>query len=251
MKFKNKVAFITGGASGIGRDAALTLTKQGAKVIITDWNKELGEETLSKLRKHNSDAQFFSLDVRDYDAVKSVISKVATDFGRIDIAINSAGIGASSFEPTGQSSLKDWERVVAINQTGLYYCMREQLAVMQDQGSGSIINLASIAGLKAFPGQIAYVASKHAVIGMSKTAAAEYARAGIRVNALCPVFTITPLVENMFDLDNRLEDKLLKGIPMRRYGEVNDITNAILWLADDSSSFVTGLALPIDGGMMA
>lgn len=249
--FKDKVAFITGGASGIGRDTAIALAQQGAKVIISDWNKELGPKTLKEIQEHQADAEFYPLDVRSHEQVAEVIQKVAKDHGRIDIAVNSAGIGGTSFAPTGQSPLKDWETVIAVNQTGLYYCMREQLAVMQTQGSGSIINLASIAGLKAFPGQIAYVASKHAVIGMSKTAAAEYARAGIRVNAVCPVFTITPLVTSMFDLDNKLEDKLIKGIPMRRYGDVSDITNAILWLSDERSSFVTGLALPIDGGMMA
>lgn len=251
MKFKDQVVFITGAASGIGRNAALEFAQQGAKLAISDWNATGIEETKGLVAKITPHVRTYQLDVSNYDQVKEVMNQVKLDFGRIDVALNNAGIGATNNFKTAEHTLDDWDRVVAINQSGVFYCMKEELAIMAEQASGAIVNISSIAGLKALPRQIAYVASKHAVIGMTKTAALEYARLNIRVNAVCPVFTNSPMLEQMFSIKEDLRKKLVHTIPVGRYGETKDIVNAITWLCDPQSSFITGLSLPVDGGQTA
>lgn len=247
MRFKNQVVFITGGASGIGKAAAFAFAKEGARIAIADLQQELGESVVKDLQEKGTDATFVVCNVADYNAVKAAVQHCYEHFGRLDIGLNNAGIGGP-MASTREMELQDWDRVVAVNQSGVFYCMKEELVVMEKQGSGCIVNVSSIAGLRGLPRQIAYTASKHAVIGMTKTTALEYARYGIRVNAICPVFTNTPLVDQLFASVEGIDQKLLRTIPMRRFGEVEDIVNAILWLCDPASSFVTGLALPIDGG---
>ncbi len=247
MRFKDQVVFITGGASGIGKAVAFAFAKEGARIAIADLQQELGESVVKDLQEKGIDATFVVCNVADYNAVKAAVQHCYQHFGRLDIGLNNAGIGGP-MASTREMELQDWDRVVAVNQSGVFYCMKEELAVMEKQGSGCIVNVSSIAGLRGLPRQIAYTASKHAVIGMTKTTALEYARYGIRVNAICPVFTNTPLVDQLFASVEGIDQKLLRTIPMRRFGEVEDIVNAILWLCDPASSFVTGLALPIDGG---
>ena len=251
MKFDNKVVFITGGASGIGRDAALTFAAKGAKVVIADWNVTGAQETAHMIEEAGSKAWAFQLDVSKYDQVQNVLAKVHMDLGSLDIALNNAGIGGTTPAKTAEHTLEDWDNVIAVNQTGVFYCLKEELKYMSSQKSGSIVNVASIAGLKGLPRQAAYVASKHAVIGLTKTAALEYARDSIRVNAVCPVFTNSPMLESMFSFKEELRAKLVHTIPLGRYGETQDIVNAIEWLSDPDSSFITGLCLPIDGGQTA
>jgi len=251
MRFKDLVVFITGAASGIGRQAAIMFGEEGAKLALSDWNVTGLEETKDILEQAGRVVKTYQLDVSDYAKVKEVIGQVKVDFGSVDIGLNNAGVGAKANNKTADHTLEDWDRIVAINQSGVFYCMKEQLAIMQEQGSGAIVNISSIAGMRALPRQIAYVASKHAVIGMSKTAALEYARHGIRVNAVCPVFTNSPMLESMFSAKEDLRAKLVHTIPVGRYGETTDIVNAILWLCDPQSSFITGLSLPVDGGQTA
>lgn len=248
--FEGKVVMITGAASGIGKTTAFAFSERGAKVVVSDIQEAAGNEVVAKIIEKGGEAIFVKTNVANKTDVQQLIQKTVEHFGRIDIAINNAGIGGP-FKPTSMYSDEDWDQVIAINQTGVFYCLREELKVMAKQQSGAIVNISSIAGLKAMGNGCAYVASKHAVVGLTKAAAIEYARANIRVNAVCPVFTRTPLVEQLFEFGQGFEEKLIKGIPMRRYGEPNDISNAILWLCEEQSSFVTGLALPIDGGMMA
>lgn len=251
MTYKGKTVFITGGASGIGKECALQYGKAGAKVAIADWNHELNEKTEAELTAQGITVKAYKLDVGSYEQVSATIDQVVSDFGSLDIALNNAGIGGKAAKRTAQHTLDDWDNVIRVNQSGVFYCMKEELKIMEVQGTGSIVNVASIAGMRALPKQLAYVASKHAVIGMTKTAAVEYARTDIRVNAVCPVFTNTPLVEGMFESNESLREKLVRTIPVGRYGEVSDISNAVLWLTDSASSFVTGLCLPVDGGQTA
>lgn len=251
MSYKGKTVFITGGASGIGKECAKKYGHLGANVAIADWNEELNLQTEKELKAQNIKVKAYTLDVGNYDQVKTVMGSVFSDFGSLDIALNNAGIGGSEATRTAQHSLEDWDRVIRVNQTGVFYCMKEELKIMEEVGKGNIVNVSSIAGMRALPKQLSYVASKHAVIGMTKTAAVEYARTDIRINAVCPVFTNTPLVEGMFEHNENLRDKLVRTIPVGRYGEVSDISNAILWLTDPASSFVTGLCLPVDGGQTA
>lgn len=250
MKFKGKTALITGAASGIGRTTALNLAAQGGQLIVSDVNDAGGQETVDLITKEHGEAIFIHADVSKKGDVVNLIEQGVKHFGKLDIAINNAGIGGP-FAPTGQYQDEAWDRVIAINQTGVFYCMREELKHMASNKRGAIVNISSIAGLKSMPNASAYVASKHAVIGLTKTAALEYARYNIRVNAVCPVFTRSPLFDKMFDIDPSFEEKLKRNIPLRRYGQPEDIANAILWLCDDASSFVTGLSMPVDGGMMA
>lgn len=247
MRFKQKVVLITGGASGIGKATAEYFAKEGAKIVISDVQEELGNSVVANLNKNGDKAIFIRTDISKLDEVKQMITKTVDHFGRLDIAINNAGIGGDLM-PTSEVEPSDWDRVIAVNQTGVFYCMKEELAVMKEQRSGCIVNISSIAGIRGLPYQLAYTASKHAVVGMTRTVAMEYARYGIRANAVCPVFTHTPLVEKLLSLKSDMEEKLLKTIPLRRFGEVEDIVNGISWLCDDASSFITGMILPIDGG---
>lgn len=247
MRFKDQVVFITGGASGIGKAAAFTFAQEGARIAIADIQEEAGKAVVQELKEAGTDAIFSFCNVGDYDSVKNAVGECYTHFGRLDIGLNNAGIGGP-MASTRELELAAWDQVIAVNQNGVFYCMKEELAIMEKQGSGCIVNVSSIAGLRGLPRQLAYTASKHAVIGMTKTTALEYARFGIRVNAVCPVFTQTPLAEELFAAVEGIDQKLLRTIPMRRFGEVEDIVNAIIWLCDPASSFITGLALPIDGG---
>lgn len=249
-RFQEKTILVTGAASGIGRATALAFAREGAQVVVSDVNHQGGQETVALIAKENGTAIYLHADVSQKSDVIDLVQKSLDRFGKLDIAINNAGIGGD-FLPTAQYPDKAWEQIIAVNQTGVFYCMREELKHMAQNRQGCIVNVASIAGLKAMPNASAYVASKHAVVGLTKTAALEYARMNIRVNAVCPVFTRSPLFDKMFDIDPSYEEKLKRNIPMRRYGQTADIANAILWLSDDTSDFVTGLALPIDGGMMA
>ena len=250
MRFKDKVALITGAGSGIGRAAAIAFAEAGAKVAVSDVNEDGGRATVAQIKKAGGTAFFRRCNVTSYRAVVELIDETVSTYGRLDIALNNAGIGGSRV-PTSSYELAEWDQVIGVNQTGVFYCMREELKVMSKQGSGCVVNVSSIAGMRALPMTIAYTASKHAVIGMTKTAALEYARYGIRVNAVCPVFTETPMVEALVGEQKELADKLVKTIPMRRFGQVEDIVNAIFWLCDDKSSFVTGQSLAIDGGQTA
>lgn len=247
MRFQDQVVFITGAASGIGKAAALQFAKEGAKLLLADIQIEEGEALAETLRNAGTDAVFTYCNVADYASVQQAVNLAEKHFGRIDIGLNNAGIGGP-MASTRELELADWDKVLAVNQNGVFYCMKEQLRLMEAQKSGCIINVSSIAGMRGLPNQLAYTASKHAVIGMTKTAALEGARYGIRVNAICPVFTQTPLVDKLFASVEGIDQKLLRTIPLRRFGEVEDIVNAITWLCDPASSFITGLALPIDGG---
>lgn len=252
MQFKDKVVVITGAGSGIGRAASLAFAKEGAKVVVSDINEENGQETVKLIEKNGGIAMFIEANVADYEAVKKLMQGAVDAYGSLDIALNNAGMGGPMAR-TADYDLKFWDVVIAVNQTGVFYCMKEALKHMAAQKSGCIVNVSSMAGLKALPNQIPYVASKHAVIGMTKTAALEYAKKGIRVNAVCPVFTATPMLDLLFQTSGKenIDKMLLQTIPVRRFGEVDDVVNAIFWLCDDRSSFITAQALPVDGGQGA
>ena len=252
MKFKNKVVLVTGGGSGIGQETAYLYAAQGGKVVIADINEKGSKETVQHIKDNGGVAFFIKTNVADADQVKSLMDTIAVKFGRLDIAINNAGIGGDMAR-THEASLEDWDKVMAVNTSGVFYCMKYELQQMLAQGGGAIVNIASVAGLKGLPNSVAYTASKHAVVGMTKTVAVEYARKNIRVNAICPVFTETALFQpEVFDqYKPGISDKLKGSIPMKRFGKASETAEAILWLTSDASSFITGHALPVDGGLMA
>ncbi len=251
MNFIGKTVLITGSGSGIGKATALLFADKGASIMVADINAKGGEETVQLIKAKGGKAVFKVADISDLKQVKSLLQKTISTFGKLDIAINNAGIGGD-FKILHEYPVENYEKVIAINQTGVFYCMQEELKQMVQQGEGgAIVNIASIAGLKAQPYTSAYTASKHAVLGLTKTAAWEYARYNIRINAVCPVFTRTPMVEDMLNIDPTFEKKLLRNIPLRRYGQPEDIANAVVWLCAEETGFITGHNMPVDGGMTA
>lgn len=252
MEFKNKIVLITGAASGIGAAAAIAFAERGAVVIVSDRNVEGGKKTVDLIQKAGGKAEFFACEVSDYNAVKALIDLIKKAYNRLDIAINNAGIPGTTAR-THDYPVNDFERVLKVNTSGVFYGMKTQIPLMLAQGHGVIINTASIAGLKGLPNAVAYSASKHAVVGMTKTAAMEYGRKNIRINALCPVFTVTPLFdpEAIEKVAAGIPDKLKTNVPMKRFAKVEEQVDALLWLASEKATFVTGLALPVDGGLTA
>ena len=252
MEFKDKIILVTGAASGIGRKTAIEFAKQGGRVIVSDVNEKGGEETVQLIENEGRKAAFVKNNVADFSEVEQMINTIVERYGSLDIAIHNAGIGGS-FTRLAEVDVDEWHRVMAVNASGVFYCMNYELQQMLKQGSGKIVNIASIAGLRAFPNNSPYVASKHAVVGLTKTAAKEYATKGIRINALCPAFTVTALFDPKAIEQGipGLSDKLKAGIPMKRFADVSEMTDAILWLCSEKASFVTGLALEVDGGLTA
>ena len=249
---EDKVVLITGAASGIGKAAAIAFAENGAKVVVSDINEKQGLSTVNEILSAGGEAIFVKCNVANADDVRSMIETTMLTYESLDVAINNAGIAGCAARTTDVDH-KDFTKVMDINCTGVFYCMQAELKEMVKQEGGVIINTASIAGLRGLPSSLPYVASKHAVVGMTKTAAMEYARQNIRINALCPVFTVTPLFnpELMDQISEGLSDKLKKGIPMKRFSTPQEMADAMLWLASDKASFVTGHALPVDGGLTA
>lgn len=247
MKFKDKNILITGSGSGLGRAAALAFANEGATIIVSDFNEISGQETVEMIGKN---AFFIACDVSVAEQVENLFHQIIEKIGRLDIAINNAGVGGTMGR-MADMPLKEYHKVINVNLNGVFYCMQHELNIMTKQGHGCIVNVASVAGLRALPNSAAYSASKHAVVGLTKTAALEYARKNIRINAICPVFTHSAMVQSMFDAAPELEQKLVKTIPMGRYGQPSDVAQGILWLCSDENNFLTGHALPIDGGSAA
>ncbi len=251
QRFTDQVVLITGAGSGIGRGTALAFSREGATVVVSDISKEGGQETVSLIENEGGQGTFVPCDVADPAQIADLIRLTFERNGRLDVAINNAGIGGN-IAKLAEVPAAEYERVMAVNLGGVFFGMQHQLRQMLTQKNGGcIVNVASVAGLRAMPGNSVYTATKHAVVGMTKAAAMEYARQNIRINAVCPAFTHSAMVDKLFALAPDYEQKLLKNIPLGRYGEPEDIAQAILWLCDPMNSFVTGLALPLDGGMMA
>ena len=250
LQFTDKIALVTGDGSGIGRATALALAAGGAAVIVADVNETGGQETVGQVRQAGGQATFIAADVSQYDEVEALVAATVRAHGRLDIAVNNAGVGGP-WARTADYPLAEWERVLAVNLNGVFYCMQQELRQMVKQAGGVIVNVASIAGQRALANAPAYTASKHGVIGLTRTAAQEYARMHIRVNAVCPVFTRTPLLQTMIEGKDRLEGKLVKNIPVRRFAEPEEIADAILWLCSDGARYVTGQAVNVDGGLTA
>jgi len=251
QRFTDQVILITGAGSGIGRGAASAFAREGAVVVVSDIDQASGQETVSLIESDGGRANFISCDVANPHQIAELTRNIVEQFGQLDVAINNAGIGGN-IAKLAEVPAAEYEQLMNVNVGGVFFGMQHQLRQMLTQTSGGrIVNVASVAGLRAMPGNSVYTATKHAVVGLTKAAAMEYARHKIRINAVCPAFTHSAMVDKLFALAPDYEQKLLKNIPLGRYGEPEDIAQAILWLCDPANSFVTGLALPLDGGMMA
>src|SRR5882672_415277 len=240
-----KVALVTGGASGIGRATALTFARAGAKLVIADMNEEGGQQTVHMITENGGDATFVQVDVSQATAVEALISKTVETYGRLDCAHNNAGVTQRAYPPTAEFPEEDWERVLAINLTGVWLCMKYEIPQMLKQGSGAIVNTASTAGLVGYPSGSAYVASKHGVVGLTRTAALEYAKSGIRVNAVCPGAIDTPMMGRITGHRPHRAARMAAAEPVGRMGVPGEIAEAVVWLCSDSASFVTGHAMAV------
>ncbi len=249
MDLNEKVILMTGAASGIGRAAALAVAQAGGKVALSDINITGGEETAQMITDAGGDALFMQVDVTRPEQIEAFAQRTVDHFGGLDGAYNNAGVGGTM---TRLTLLEDdqWDFTLTINLKAVWWCLKYEIPRLR-QGRGSIVNMASVAGLVGFPNNAVYAASKHGVIGLTKSAALEYAKAGIRVNAVCPSFTDTPMVAEMEQYRSGIVSSIISNNPMRRLGEAREIAAAVVWLLSDESSFVNGHALTIDGGLTA
>lgn len=249
-ELEGQVALVTGGGNGIGQATALAFAREGARVVVCDVDGRGGEDTVVQIREAGGDAQFASADVSRESDVISVIDGILRAYGRLDVAFNNAGISGTQ-GAVAELSEAQWNQVLAINLTGVFLCMKHQLAQMEKQAAGAIINNASILGTVGFAGAGAYTASKHGVLGLTKVAAIEYATKGIRVNAVCPGFIVTPMLERAGLLSNEQVRKSIEGMhALKRMGTAAEVAEAVVFLASPRSSFVTGHPLLVDGGFV-
>lgn len=247
-QFTDRVVLITGAGSGIGAACALAFAREGARVAVADVNADSAAETVEKIRQGGGESIGINVDVTQNDQVAAMIERVLQQWGRLDIAHNNAGISCGQAK-VGDVDETDFDRVIAVNLKGVWLCMKHALQPMLKQGNGVIINTASALALTALPNSSPYIASKHAVAGLTKTAALEYAKSGIRINAVCPGLIATPLVPAA--LTARASTDTSAVFAMGRLGTVEEVASAVLWLASDSASFVTGTLLTVDGGWTA
>ncbi|MGP5437264.1 SDR family NAD(P)-dependent oxidoreductase [Psychrobacter alimentarius] len=246
-----KRILITGGASGIGAASALLLASRGAKVVIGDLAEALGVAVAKQGQEAGNSIVFQKVDVTSGDEVRALFAFAMQELGGLDVVINNAGIDHQP-APMHELSDEDFDRNIAVNLKGVWHCMRAAVACMAPNGGGHVINVASIAGLRSAPMLSAYSAAKHGVMGLTKSAAHEYARVNIRFNAVCPSFIDTPMVRNtMANMTERAQEATIKASPLRRLGDVDEVSGAIAWLASDESTFMNGHAFTLDGGMVA
>ena len=246
--FKNKVALVTGASFGIGRATALLFAHKGAKVVLADWVEN--PETMDLIKKEGGEAIFIKCDVSKTKDVKALFQYTIDTYGRLDFAYNNAGIEGES-APIHECTEENWDKTINVNLKGVWLCMKYEIIEMLKQGKGAIVNCSSIAGLVGFQGLPAYVASKHGIIGLTKTAALECAKLGIRVNAVCPGAIKTPMIDRLTGNNKDAEAQFASQEPIGRLGLPEEIANAVIWLCSDKSSFVTGHAMPVDGGWVA
>ena len=240
-----KVVFVTGAASGIGRAAAEAFVRQGYSAVLADVNEEAGQKVQAELSTSGA-CSFVRCDVTDDDSVRLAVDHALDTFGRLDAAFNAAGIDGEHGKPTAECTMENWSRVLAVDLTGTFSCMRYELPAIIASGGGAIVNCASVAGLRAAATVPAYTAAKHGVVGLTKAAAVEYARAGVRVNAICPGTVDTPMFRG--SMPDAVVERLVRTNPVGRLAEASEIAEIGVWLCSDAPGYLTGQAITVDGG---
>ena len=246
--FENKVALVTGAASGMGLATAQAFAAAGAGVVLADTREELAEAEARKLVAEGHRAIAIRCDVSDDAQIAAMVKHTVAEFGRLDAAFNNAGVMAH-IAPTAESTREEWDRVIGINLRGVWSCMKHELRQMERQGSGTIVNNASVGALTGNPGIGSYIASKHGVVGLTRTAALEYVKQGIRVNAVNPGLIDTQIARDVVRGNEHAYDDIAKNVPIGRAGRPEEIASAVLWLCSPGASYVIGHALTVDGGM--
>jgi NAD(P)-dependent dehydrogenase (short-subunit alcohol dehydrogenase family) len=251
QQFNGRVAIVTGAGSGIGRACAIAFAQEGARVVAADVDTVGNEQTVAMIRHNGGDSIAVHCDVSLSDNVQQMVRQTIATYGRLDYACNNAGVAGMS-KPSGEYPEDEWERVIAINLTGVWLCMRYQIPEMLKTGGGAIVNIASILGHVGFANAPAYVAAKHGVVGLTKSAAIEYGTQGIRINAVCPAFIYTPLLEHAGIVEGSdIYNHIAERHPMKRMGTPEEVADMVTWLCSDKASFVTGVPMLIDGGYVA
>ncbi|HEY8328602.1 MAG TPA: glucose 1-dehydrogenase [Rhodanobacter sp.] len=248
LDFEGRTVLITGAATGIGRATALAFAAAGAAILIGDVDAR-AEETVRDIVAGGGKAVFQKTDVSDSAQVKALVARAVSEFGSLDVAFNNAGLLPPT-APLAEQTEEDWARIMSVDVTGVFLCLKHELAQMSKAGRGVIVNTASVAGLRADPGMAPYVAAKHAVVGLTKAAAIDYAAAGIRVNAIAPGLVRTPMTDRWLN-DPEMREKVLADSPIRRAAEPEDIAGLVLFLASDLANIITGAVYPIDGARTA
>ena len=248
LSFENKVALVTGAAAGMGLATARAFAQAGAAVVLADFKEDVVKAESRKLAAAGQKAIAIRCDVSDDTQVAAMVERTVTEFGRIDAAFNNAGVMAH-IAPTAESTREEWDRVIGINLRGVWSCMKHELRQMQRQGSGAIVNNASVGALTGNPGIGSYIASKHGVISLTRTAALEYIKLGIRVNAVNPGLIDTQIARDVVSGDEQAYAEIAKHVPIGRAGTPEEIASAVLWLCSPGSSYVVGHSLTVDGGM--
>jgi NAD(P)-dependent dehydrogenase (short-subunit alcohol dehydrogenase family) len=247
----DKVGLVTGGGSGIGRAVAIAFAREWARVIVVDLAADGGNETVRMIGEMGAVSMFIEADVSKDADVELMLNKTVQAYGRLDCAFNNAGVHTGVRIPTHEYPDEEWDRVIAVNLKGVWLCMKHEIIQMLKQGRGAIVNASSGAGLVGAAGASAYTASKHGVIGLTKTAALEYAKEGIRVNAVCPGEISTPMMRRIMDANPMPEVEYDARQPIGRLGAPEEVAEAVVWLCSDAASFVTGHSMAVDGGAMA
>jgi NAD(P)-dependent dehydrogenase (short-subunit alcohol dehydrogenase family) len=248
-QFSEKVALVTGSGSGIGRSTAQLYAQDGARVVVNDVDLEGGHQTVEMITSGGGEACFVKGDVSSPEDCQNMVQSAVDQYGRLDIACNNAGI-AGEQNQTADYSIEGWQKLISINLSGVFYCMKYEIPAMLKNGGGAIVNIASILGKVGFAGAPAYVTSKHGVVGLTQNAAVEYGQSGIRVNAVGPGFIHTPMISELEE-DNETNQQLVALHPIGRLGTPGEVANLVIWLSSDKASFVTGSYYPIDGGYLA
>jgi len=246
-KMEGKVALVTGAGAGIGRAAALAFAREGARVVVSDVVADGGEETVKQIKDARGEAIFVQIDVSKSAEVEAMVKKTVDSYGRLDYAANNAGVNGPITALTDCPE-EEWDKVMGINLKGVWLCMKYEIPEMLKNGGGAIVNTASMAGIVGFPFQTPYVSSKHGVVGLTKTAALDFGKRGIRINAVCPGVIHTTMVQSLLDNIPDIIESLNNQAPVGRIGQPEEIAEAIIWLCSDAASFVTGHALAVDGG---
>lgn len=244
-----KVAIVTGGSSGIGQAACRLYAREGAKVVVSDIDEKRGKETVQAIQEGKGDATFVRADVSNPGDCQALVDQTVEKYGRLDIAFNNAGIGGEA-NPTAEYSIEGWQKVIGVNLSSVFYCMKYEIPAMLKAGGGAIVNMASILGQVGFESSPAYVAAKHGVIGLTRTAALEYSQQGIRVNAVGPAFIRTPLISALEE-NEQTRNYLVSLHPVGRLGESDEVAELVIWLSSPKASYVMGAYYPIDGGYLA